>query len=184
MKKPDRKAFQREYGPRAAAKYVRAMQKYRRFLKNQPKPKAATPKTEPKAAPKPPKPPKPPKTEAKPTTKTESKPSGSGVHGQFRKVGDPGPNVTKPYGQLDRSGARIRRNQEDARRSRTSRNADVRAASGSNRRNDAAIKAEVDRNSGGSTESQRAKERRQRLARERAARRNRLNLLARRHNDM
>jgi outer membrane biosynthesis protein TonB len=75
MKKPDRKAFQREYGPRAAAKYVRAMQKYRRFLKNQPKPKAATPKTEPKAAPKPP---KPPKTESKPTQttkpKTETKP--------------------------------------------------------------------------------------------------------------
>ena len=48
MKKPDRKAFQREYGPRAAAKYVRAMQKYRKFQKNQPKPKAE-PKTETKA---------------------------------------------------------------------------------------------------------------------------------------
>ncbi len=48
MKKPDRKAFQREYGPRAAAKYVTAMQKYRKFLKNQPKPKAET-KTETKA---------------------------------------------------------------------------------------------------------------------------------------
>ena len=122
-------------------------------------------------------------TSTKSSTTTKSS-TGSGVHGEFRKVGDPGPNVTKPYGQLDRSGARVRRNQEDARRSRNSRNADVRAASGSNRRNDAAIKAEVDRNSGGSRESQRAKERRQRLARERAARRNRLNMIARRNSDM
>ena len=140
-----------------------------------PKPRPTSkPKTQPKTQT---------KTDPKPKT-TDKKPGGSGVHGQFRKSGDPGPNVTKPYGQLDRSGARVRRNQEDARRSRTNTNPEVRAASGSNRRNDAAIKAEVDRNSGGSRESQRAKERRQRLARERAARRNRLNMLARRNNDM
>ena len=118
------------------------------------------------------------------TTTTAKSNTGSGVHGQFRKVGDPGPNVTKPYGQLDRSGARVRRNQQDARRSRTNASSEVRAASGSRRRNEAAIKAEVARSSGGSRESQRAKERRQRLARERAARRNRLNLIARRNNDM
>ena len=95
MKKPDRKAFQREYGPRAAAKYVTAMRKYRKFLKNQPKPKAATPKTEPKAAPKTetkpkvaPKPETKPKTETKPrqTTPAEAKSrffsSSSGTYGQ------------------------------------------------------------------------------------------------------
>ncbi len=110
--------------------------------------------------------------------------SSSGTRGQLRPSNPPGPNVTKPYGQLDRSGARVRRNQQDARRSQNSRNADVRAASGSNRRNNAAIKAEVDRNYRRFRESQRAKERRQRLARERAARRNRTNLIARRNNDM
>jgi len=120
----------------------------------------------------------------KQTTKAKTNSSSSGTKGQFRKVGDPGPNVTKPYGQLDRSGARVRRNQEDARRSRTNASAEVRAASGSKRRNNAAIKAEVDRNSGGSRESQRAKERRQRRARGAAARRNRLNLISRRNNDM
>jgi len=145
--------------------------------KPRPTPKPA-PKTQPKSQP---------KSDPKPKPADKTKPAdkgGSGVTGQFRKSGDPGPNVTVPYGQIDRSTARVRRNQQDARRSRNSRNADVRAASGSNRRNDAAIKAEVDRNSGGSRESQRAKERRQRLARERAARRNRLNLIARRNNDM
>ena len=144
--------------------------------KPRPTPKQA-PKTQPKTQPK--TEPKKPADKTKPADK-----GGSGVHGQFRKVGDPGPNVTKPYGQLDRSGARVRRNQEDARRSRTNASSEVRASGGSNRRNESSIKAEVARNSGGSRESQRAKERRQRLARERAARRNRLNLLARRNNDM
>ena len=123
------------------------------------------------------------KTDPKPKT-TDKKPGGSGVHGQFRKTNPPGPNVTKPYGEFDPSSRRVRRNQEDARRSRTAQNSEVKASQGSNRRNDAAIKAEVDRNSGGSKESQRAKERRQRLARERAARRNRMNMIARRNNDM
>ena len=138
-----------------------------------PKPRP-TPKPAPKTQPK-----------SKPTDKTKpADKGGSGVHGQFRKSNPPGPNVTVPYGQLDRSGARVRRNQEDARRSQTAQNSEVKASQGSNRRNNAAIKAEVDRNSGGSRESQRAKERRQRLARERAARRNRLNMIARRNNDM
>ena len=125
-----------------------------------------------------------PAVKAKPaqTKPAASKSSGSGVHGQFRKVGDPGPNVTVPYGQLDRSGARVRRNQQDARRSRTNASSEVRAASGSNRRNEAAIKAEVNRSSGGSRESQRAKERRQRLARQRAARRNRTLMLSNKYN--
>ena len=130
--------------------------------------KKAAPKPKPKA-----------KVETKPKTDTKTKPAdkgGSGVHGNFRKVGDPGPNVTKPYGQLDRSGARVRRNQQDARRSRTNASSEVRAASGSNRRNEAAIKAEVARSSGGSREAQRRKEERQRRARARAARRNRNNM--------
>ena len=148
--------------------------------KPRPTPKPA-PKTQPKTQPK-----AQPKTESKSKPADKTKPADKGVtqHGQFRKSGDPGPNTTKPYGQLDRSGARVRRNQQDARRSRTNANPEVRAASGSKRRNEDAIKAEVARSSGGSRESQRAKERRQRLARERAARRNRLNLLARRNNDM
>ena len=131
-----------------------------------PKPRP-TPKPAPKAQPKPKT-----KTDPKPADKTKpADKGGSGVHGQFRKPGDPGPNVTKPYGQLDRSGARVRRNQQDARRSRT--NQRTKEYEGSNRRNDAAIKAEVDRNSGGSREAQRRKEARQRRARELAARRNR-----------
>ena len=36
MKKPDRKAFTREFGPRGAAKYAKAMQKYRKSLKTKP----------------------------------------------------------------------------------------------------------------------------------------------------
>lgn len=36
MKKPDRKAFAREYGPRGAAKYATAMRKYRKYLKTKP----------------------------------------------------------------------------------------------------------------------------------------------------
>ncbi len=165
--------------PTAAQKKIFAA--YAAMVKAGDKPANPKPRPTPKPAP---------KTQPKPQPKSDPKPKpadktgGSGVTGQFRKSNPPGPNVTKPYGQLDRSGARVRRNQEDARRSRNSRNADVRASSGSNRRNDAAIKAEVDRNSGGSRESQRAKERRQRLARERAARRNRLNMIARRNNDM
>ena len=134
--------------------------------KPRPTPKPA-PKTQPKSQP---------KSDPKPKPADKTKPAdkgGSGVTGQFRKSGDPGPNVTVPYGQIDRSTARVRRNQEDARRSRNSRNADVRAASGSNRRNDAAIKAEVDRYSGGSKEAQRREEERRRRAREAAARRNR-----------
>ena len=122
-------------------------------------------------------------TSTKSSTTTKSS-TGSGVHGEFRKVGDPGPNVTKPYGQLDRSGARVRRNQQDARRSQTANKPEVRAASGSNRRNEAAIKAEVDRNSGGSRSTQRRKEKAQRSARGRAMRRNRRELLARKNNDM
>ena len=34
MKKPDRKAFTREFGPRGAAKYATAMRKYRKAMKN------------------------------------------------------------------------------------------------------------------------------------------------------
>ena len=139
-----------------------------------PKPRPASkPKTQPKT-----------QTKTDPKPKTTDKPGGSGVHGQFRKSNPPGPNVTKPYGEFDPSSRRVRRNQEDARRSRTAQNSEVKASQGSNRRNNAAIKAEVDRSSGGSKESQRAKERRQRLARERAARRNRMNMIARRNNDM
>ena len=166
--------------PTAAQKKIFAS--YDAMVKAGDKPANPKPRPAPKPAPK-----TQPKTEPKPKPADKTKPAdkgGSGVHGQFRKSNTPGPNVTKPYGQLDRSGARVRRNQQDARRSRTNASSEVRAASGSRRRNEAAIKAEVARSSGGSRESQRAKERRERLARERAARRNRLNLIARRNNDM
>ena len=83
-------------------------------------------------------------------SKTTTKPAtGSGVHGKPRPVGSPGPN--KPYGTLDRSGARARRNLQDARRSRTAASAEVRAAGGSRRRSTAAIDREVKRNEGGGT---------------------------------
>ena len=112
-----------------------------------PRPKAqATPSSKPASKP----------AQSKPTAKTTPKPAqskpttklatGSGVQGKPRPVGSPGPNVTKPYGTLDRSGARVRRNLQDAQRSRTAASAEVRAAGGSRRRSTAAIDREVKRN--------------------------------------
>jgi len=63
MKKPDRKAFTREFGPRGAAKYAKAMQKYRKSLKTKP--------TAPPPAPKKQSPPAPPPA---PTTKSPPAP--------------------------------------------------------------------------------------------------------------
>ena len=57
MKKPDRKAFTREYGPRGAAKYAKAMQKYRKSLKAKPTAPPPPPKKKSPPAP-PPAPPK------------------------------------------------------------------------------------------------------------------------------
>ena len=198
MKKPDRKAFQREYGPRAAAKYVTAMRKYRKFLKNQPKPKAET-KTETKA--KTPakvtgvgpvasgaeygrnlqkerqaKTPQP-KAEVKLTTKpkTEDKPSGSGVHGQYRPSNPASPTVRRPGSttgaSVDPRERQLRVNRQDAER-------------GSTTAGRANIKAQVDAVSGSGRRNQRQVEERRRRARRRAMLKNRRQLLARQYNDM
>ena len=132
------------------------------------------------------------KPASKPTAKTQPKPvqsktttkpkTGSGVHGKPRPVGSPGPNVTKPYGTLDRSGANVRRNLQDAQRSRTAASAEVRAAGGSRRRSTAAIDREVKRNEGGVRSAQRRKEERRRRARRRGLQRNRRQMLSRKYN--
>ena len=136
------------------------------------------------------------KPASKPTAKTNPKPrqltreeskarfykSSSGTRGQSRPVGSPGPNVTKPYGTLDRSGANVRRNLQDAQRSRTAASAEVRAAGGSRRRSTAAIDREVERNEGSVRSAQRRKEERQRRARRRGLQRNRRRMLGNRYN--
>lgn len=136
------------------------------------------------------------KRTSKPATKTQPKPrqltreesksrfykSSSGTRGQSRPVGSPGPNVTKPYGTLDRSDANVRRNLQDARRSRTAASAEVRAAGGSRRRSTAAIDRAVQRNEGSVRSAQRRREERQRRARKRDLQRNRRQMLSRKYN--
>ena len=154
--------------------------------KPRPKPAPAAPSSKPASKP----------VQSKPTAKTQPKPrqltreeskarfyrSSSGTRGQSRPVGSPGPNVTKPYGTLDRSGANVRRNLQDARRSRTAASAEVRAAGGSRRRSTAAIDREVERNEGSVRSAQRRKEERQRRARRRGLQRNRRQMLSRKYN--
>ena len=186
MKKPDRKAFQREYGPRAAAKYVTAMRKYRKFLKNQPKPKAATPKTEPKTAPKAETPKAAPKAapktvapKPKQTTKAEAKSrfysSSSGTRGQLRPSNPASPTVTRKGSStgasVDPRERSLRKNRQDAKR-------------GSTTKGRANIKAQVDAVSGSSKRNQRQVEERRRRARRRAMLKNRRQLIASRNNDM
>ena len=178
MKKPDRKEFRREYGPRAPQKFAAAMQKYRREQRKNPKPKqgpptpstsrigrltdpmvqrrqaaekktATTVKT-PKAVE-----PKTPATTGSSTNTRKPKPTpkpaavkesvkpeatGSGIKGKFRKVGDPGPSVTKsrPSGG-GRSGAK--RRSEDPRARSVSRNLREAAASRARRERKEAFSA-------------------------------------------
>lgn len=177
MKKPDRKEFRREYGPRAPMKFAAAMQKYRREQRKNPKPKqgpptpstsrigkltdpmvqrrqdaekktattvktpkAVEPKTpastgsstntrKPKDAPKP----APVKESVKPQA------TGSGIKGKFRKVGDPGPNVTRSRSGGGRSGAK--RRSEDPRARSVSRNLREAAASRARRERKEAFSA-------------------------------------------
>ena len=146
-----------------------------------PRPKTTTPErpaaTKPSSKPSVKATPKP--VQSKPTTKPKT---GSGVQGKPRPVGSPGPNVTKPYGTLDRSGANVRRNLQDAQRSRTAASAEVRAAGGSRRRSTAAIDREVKRNEGSVRSAQRRREERQRRARRRGLQRNRRQMLSRKYN--
>ena len=181
-KKPDRKEFRREYGPRGPQKFAKAMQEYRRdmrkFEKTAGKPtgigpisdgakygrqiakptgvgpvksgeeygrnlkKSSTVKT-----------PKPattgsstntrkPKTTPKPAAVKESvKPeaTGSGIKGEFRKVGDPGPSVTRSRSGGGRSGAK--RRSEDPRARSVSRNLREAAASRARRERKEAFSA-------------------------------------------
>ena len=150
--------------------------------KPRPKPTPAAPSSKPSSKP----------VQSKPTAKATPKPvqsktttkakTGSGVKGKPRPVGSPGPNVTKPYGTLDRSGANVRRNLQDARRSRTAASAEVRAAGGSRRRSTAAIDREVKRNEGSVRSAQRRREERRRRARRRGLQRNRRQMLSRKYN--
>ena len=170
-KKPDRKEFRREYGPRAPQKFAKAMQEYRRdmrkFKKTAGKPtgigpisdgakygrqiakptgvgpvrsgeeygrnlkKPSTVKTDKPAGTGSSTNTRNPKTTPKPAAVKESvKPeaSGSGIHGEFRKVGDPGPSVTRSRSSGGgRSGAK--RRTEDPRARSVSRNLREAAAS-------------------------------------------------------
>lgn len=122
-----------------------------------PKPKAATSKTSTKS-----------------TTTTKSS-TGSGVTGQYRKKGDPGPAVVKEGSRtgasVDPRERQLRKNRQDAER-------------GSTTAGRANIKAQVDAVSGSSKRNQRQVEERRRRARRRAMLKNRRQLLSRRHNDM
>jgi len=176
-KKPDRKEFRREYGPRAPQKFAKAMQEYRRDQRKNPKPKQGppTPSTsrigrltdpmvqrrqdaEKKKAttvktPKAVEPKTPattgsstntrnPKTTPKPAAVKESvktKASGSGIKGEFRKVGDPGPSVTRSRSGGGRSGAK--RRSEDPRARSVSRNLREAAASRARRERKEAFSA-------------------------------------------
>ena len=180
MKKPDRKEFRREYGPRAPMKFAAAMQKYRKSQSKKKKlgpstpstsrigkltdpmvqrrqaaekksltsknttvktPKAVEPKTpastgsstntrKPQETPKP----------AAVKESVKSKETGSGITGKFRKVGDPGPSVTKPRSRGGgRSGAK--RRSEDPRARSVNRNLQEAAASRVRRERKEAFKA-------------------------------------------
>lgn len=179
MKKPDRKEFRREYGPRAPMKFAAAMQKYRKSQSKKKKlgpstpstsrigkltdpmvqrrqaaekksltskdttvktPKAVEPKTpastgsstntrKPKDAPKP--------AAVKESVKPQA--TGSGIKGKFRKVGDPGPNVTRSRSGGGRSGAK--RRSEDPRARSVSRNLQEAAASRARRERKEAFSA-------------------------------------------
>ena len=182
-KKPDRKEFRREYGPRGPQKFAKAMQEYRRdmrkFKKTAGKPtgigpisdgakygrqiakptgvgpvrsgeeygrnlkKPTTVKTtkptgtgsstntrKPKPTPKP--------AAVKESVKPEA--SGSGIKGEFRKVGDPGPSVTRSRSSGGgRSGAK--RRSEDPRARSVSRNLREAAASRARRERKEAFSA-------------------------------------------
>ena len=123
-----------------------------------PKPKAATPKTSTKS-----------------TTTTTKSSTGSGVTGQYRKKGDPGPAVVK---EGSRTGASVDPRERQLRKNRQE------AKRGSTTAGRANIKAQVDAVSGSSKRNQRQVEERRRRARRRAMLKNRRQLLSRRHNDM
>lgn len=122
-----------------------------------PKPKAATSKTS---------------TKSSTTTKSST---GSGVTGQYRKKGDPGPAVVKKGSRtgasVDPRERQLRKNRQDAKR-------------GSTTAGRANIKAQVDAVSGSSKRNQRQVEERRRRARRQAMLKNRRQLLSRRYNDM
>jgi len=181
MKKPDRKEFRREHGPRAPMKFAAAMQKYRKSQSKKKKLGPSTPSTsrigkltDPMVqrrqaaekrsltskttttvkTPKPVEPKTPaatgsstntrkPKTTPKPAAVKESvKPeaTGSGIKGKFRKVGDPGPSVTKSRSSGGgRSGAK--RKTEDPRVRSVNRNLQEAAASRARRERKEAFKA-------------------------------------------
>lgn len=122
-----------------------------------PKPKAATPKTSTKS-----------------TTTTKSS-TGSGVTGQYRKKGDPGPAVVK---EGSRTGASVDPRERQLRKNRQE------AERGSTTAGRANIKAQVDAVSGSGRRNQRQVEERRRRARRRAMLKNRRQLLASRNYDM
>ena len=112
--------------------------------------------------------------------------SSSGTRGESRPSDSPGPAVRRAGSttgaSVDPRERQLRKNLEDARRSRAAASAEVRAAGGSNRRNDRAIEKEVSRSSGGVRAAQRRKEERQRRARKRGLKRNRRQMLGNRYN--
>lgn len=113
-----------------------------------------------------------PAAKAKPATKSNT---GSGVTGQYRKKGDPGPAVVKKGSRtgasVDPRERQLRKNRQDAKRRSTTKGR-------------ANIKAQVDAVSGSSKRNQRQVEARRRRARQQAMLKNRRQLLARKNNDM
>jgi len=116
-----------------------------------------------------------PKADTKPKTDTKTGTGRSGVTGQYRKKGDPGPAVVKKGSRtgasVDPRERQLRKNRQEAKR-------------GSTAKGRANIKAQVDAVSGSSRRNQRQVEERRRRARRQAMLKNRRQLLARRNNDM
>ena len=176
MKKPDRKEFRREHGPRYPAKFATAMRKYRKAQAKKKKLGPSTPSTSrigkltdpmvqrreaaekrsltTKTTVKTPSPAEAPKTGSSKNTRkpkatavresasapAETKATGSGIRGKFRKVGDPGPSITKSRRRGGgRSGAK--RRTEDPRARSVSRNLREAAASRARRERKEAFKA-------------------------------------------
>ena len=112
--------------------------------------------------------------------------SSSGTRGESRPSNSPGPAVRRAGSatgaSVDPRERQLRKNRQDAQRTRASSSAEVRAAGGSSRRNNRAIEKEVKQSSGGVRAAQRRREERQRRARRRGLRRNRRQMLGNRYN--
>ena len=148
--------MKKKYSSMTPAQRAANVQTFRDAAKNAPKSKPAA-KAKPAA-------------KTKPATKSST---GSGVTGQYRKKGDPGPAVVK---KGSRTGASVDPRERSLRKNRQE------AKSGSTTKGRANIKAQVDAASGSSRRNQRQVEERRRRARQRGAKRNLREMLAAKFN--